>query len=190
MRTKFNGNGKNKGGRPSKYDPDKYPHMAREATKAGMTDVALARLFNVSIQSIDGWKREHPEFLKAIKEGKDKFDSDRVENALLDNCIGYEYDEVRTEEIVVAHKDKKYAVIPAMKVTRTRKKVEGKVSAQQYWLQNRNPDRWKYIVKQIEGSIKLEHEGLEKLERRKVEQLWNAFKREGAVPKKQSSANA
>jgi len=70
----------------------------------GLTDRELAKAFDVEYNTIDYWKRSHPEFLEAMFRGKVDADSKAAES-LLRAAIGYDYPEevahVVNGEIVV-----------------------------------------------------------------------------------------
>jgi len=124
---------KNKGGRPPTYKED-YARQAYVACKnSGCTDPELAELFNVSRTSINNWKNEHPEFLDAIKRGKDEFDVATAENCLKKRIEGYEYQEAKVVEVdgVVTRKEV------------TKKHIAPDVGALCFFLKNRNPERWR-----------------------------------------------
>lgn len=137
---------KRKNGRPSKYNL-LFDNQAKVACREmGATDVQLSKLFGVSEVTLNAWKKEHPEFFKSIKEGRDQFDSEKVEKSLLGRALGYDYMEVRTEDITLTQGRGKGAIkLPAIKVTRTTKHVLPDVGAQCFWLKNRQPSRWKDI---------------------------------------------
>lgn len=126
---------KNKGkqGPLSKYH-DEYPRIAKVACEeGGFTDIGLAKLFNVCKATITIWKREHPEFGDAIRQGKESFDTNYVEKALLKRALGYSYEEVIHE----AGREGK--LVPTRKI---QKHLAGDVKAQIFWLRNRNRKRW------------------------------------------------
>lgn len=83
-------------GRPSKYDPDEHPKLARELTGNGKTQAEMAELFGVCRATIETWQVEHPEFLVAVKLGREDA-TDRVERALFERATGYEH---QTEKIL------------------------------------------------------------------------------------------
>ena len=58
---------------------------------------SLADFFGVTEKTLNNWKHEHPRFLQSLKKGK-VFSDDKVEMALYDRAIGYEYDEVKEEQ--------------------------------------------------------------------------------------------
>jgi DNA-binding XRE family transcriptional regulator len=53
----------------------------------GYTDAQLAKYFNVSEQTLNTWKKKHPEFLESLKAGKDEADS-AVVNSLYEKALG------------------------------------------------------------------------------------------------------
>ena len=157
-------------GRPSKYKDD-YARQALVACKTfGSTEEQLAKLFDVTVETIGNWKKQHEEFFQALKDGKDKFDSKRVESSLLKRALGYEYEEVHEESIIIfkdgeeqrlvekediegygdngkTRKVKK--LVPGVKRKIVTKQVIPDVLAQKYWLNNRHHKRWR-DVKAIE----------------------------------------
>ena len=61
-------------GAPTKYNTE----MNEQVTKLcllGATEEELAKFFNVCQATITNWKREHPEFLASIKEGRAEADA-------------------------------------------------------------------------------------------------------------------
>ena len=61
-------------GAPTKYNTE----MNEQVTKLcllGATEEELAKFFNVCPATITNWKREHPEFLASIKEGRSEADA-------------------------------------------------------------------------------------------------------------------
>ena len=103
-----------KGGRPSSYKED-YVRQAKELAILGLTDEEMAKVFDVSKQTLNAWKQAHPEFLDSLKEGKPLADA-RVANALYNKAIGYEKN------------DKHYPP---------------DTTACIFWLKNRQPDKWR-----------------------------------------------
>lgn len=56
-------------GRPPEYK-EEYAKQAYKLCLLGSTDEQLANFFEVSVRTINNWKRWHPEFLHALKSGK------------------------------------------------------------------------------------------------------------------------
>ena len=67
-------------GRPSSYRPD-YAAVVEKLCLLGARDADLARAFDVSESTIDNWKAAHPEFLAALKAGRELADAE-VANSL------------------------------------------------------------------------------------------------------------
>lgn len=128
-----------KTGRPSKYDPKKHPDLAFWMAHAGLTNKQIAEEFGVTERTIDNWKRDHPEFFRSLKKGKETPD-DQVEAALLRRAKGFTYTEESPQGVV-----KKVALPnPASMI---------------FWLKNRRPKRWREKIEhQIGegGPVKIE----------------------------------
>lgn len=78
-------------GRPSLYDPEEHPPLARELTGNGRTLADLAKAFGVARSTIEEWQKHHPAFSVAIKLGREDA-CDRVERALFERATGYSWD--------------------------------------------------------------------------------------------------
>lgn len=124
---------KKKRGRPTEYDPDYHPAKAEEfCAEYGLIDIKLARLFDVDKAQITRWKKEHPEFRASVRRGKDEFDSKRAEKSLNKRINGYLYTET-TKELTAS----------GMVVTKqVRKHVPPAESSLQFFLRNRQRERW------------------------------------------------
>ena len=59
----------------------------------GATDERIAALMDIDINTLNAWKRDHPEFGKALKDGKMKADAE-VANALYRRATGFWVDVV------------------------------------------------------------------------------------------------
>jgi hypothetical protein len=119
-------------GRPTSYKPE-YAKMAKHVAKLGATDTDLAEIFGVSDATIDNWKAQHPtDFLGPLKEGKAEADA-RVVRSLYQRATGYSYDAVK----IFCSKDGKITKVPY------RVHVPPDVTAQIFWLKNRNPAEWR-----------------------------------------------
>jgi len=71
-------------GRPSEFQPE-FVARAQKLCLLGYTDAELAESFDVSETTINNWKRRYPEFLVAIKEGKENADAE-VASALFERA--------------------------------------------------------------------------------------------------------
>lgn len=125
----------------SKYKPE-YDKQAEVACKLGATDANLAELFGVSITTIQNWKLNHKTFFDTVKNAKDFYDTEGVENALLKRAKGFEYKEVKTVL------DANGKAIPDQTQV-TQKQALPDTGACAFWLKNRNPARWRDKQEQV-----------------------------------------
>jgi hypothetical protein len=82
-----------KDGRPSDYR-EKYDEQARKLCLLGATDVELADFFGVSEQTLNTWKKVHPNFLESMNRGKIIADAEVAEK-LYQRACGYSHDAVK-----------------------------------------------------------------------------------------------
>lgn len=139
-----NGNGKNENnlplvGRPTYYHPvfvkiAEY-HARRGVFTKETTANSIAEMFGVCKKTIYNWFASHPEFLHAIRKLQD-IDDSQVESSILNNAIGYEYEE-RYEN---------YKVVDGIEVLQTithaKKWNAGNPADRKFWAINRMG--WKY----------------------------------------------
>jgi len=78
--------------KPGKWNNDRCRQVF-ELALLGLIDKKIAQAMDVSVQTIDNWKRRHPEFLEAMRAGKDKADA-KVVKALYEVAIGYSHPDV------------------------------------------------------------------------------------------------
>lgn len=140
-------------GRPTKYK-DEYAELAYKLTLLGHTDKELALFFEVDESTINNWKHEYPEFFKSIKKGKEASDIEVV-MALRKRALGYQYEEVRTEESE-----------QGVRSTVTTKEVVPDTTAQIFWLKNRQPKMWR-------DKQDIEHSGDIKVETRPLKDIFD-----------------
>jgi hypothetical protein len=119
-----------KRGRPNTYNP-KYNAQVTKLCLLGATDAELARFFEVSETTIHTWKKDYPEFVEALKKGKEQADA-QVSKSLYQRAIGYSHKEEKIfcqeGEIIRAETIKHYPP---------------EVIACIFWLKNRRPDLWR-----------------------------------------------
>jgi len=131
-----------RGGRPPKYQPT-FAVQAEKLCSLGATDVELADFFGVTIRTIIRWSVEHEEFCHAVKKAKGAFD-DAVERRLYERAMGYTFD----SEKVMAVKGEVVRVP-------IREHVAPDVTAQIFWLKNRQPGRWREKQQvELSGEVK------------------------------------
>ena len=126
-------------GRPSSYDSERYPIIAKAMSRLGATHQEVAAALQVALSNFNKWRKAYPEFEVALKEGKALSDS-HVEDGLYRRALGYEYTEVKVVEDEKAGK----------RTETTTKQRAPDVAAQIFWLKNRKPDQWR-DVREVTG---------------------------------------
>lgn len=119
-------------GRPSKYDP-RFARAARKLCELGATDADLAKAFSTTTTTIRNWGSTYPDFLAALKLGKEAYDA-LVERSLAARAMGYTFD---AEEIKVV--EGRVVRVPV------RKHVPPDTTACIFWLKNRRPEQWRDV---------------------------------------------
>ena len=117
-------------GRPSKFD-EKFCAQAEKLCKLGATDKELADFFEVSEQTLNNWKHEHPAFLESLKKGKAIADAE-VAAKLFHRAIGYEHADVHVSNYQ-----------GTVTITPLTKHYAPDTTAAIFWLKNRRPDLWR-----------------------------------------------
>ncbi len=132
----------------------------------GLTNEQIATNLGVGKTTFYKMLNEHSELSELLKKGKEIVDYE-VENALLKRALGYEYDE-STYEVKYDEKQEKYVEVLTKRVTKQvspdttaqikrgkeivdyevenallKNALDGNVTAQIYWLNNRKPKQWR-----------------------------------------------
>jgi hypothetical protein len=121
---------KKKRGRPDTYKPE-FCKQATELCLLGATDADLARFFEVSEMTVNNWKKNYPDFLLALKKGKEIADG-AISKSLYRRGIGYTH----KEEKIFCYEGE---IIRAD----TLKHYPPETIACIFWLKNRRPDLWR-----------------------------------------------
>lgn len=119
-----------KTGRPTKYRKE-YDQQAYDLALMGMTDLELAKFFHVTGASINEWQKVHPSFSKALTSARE-FAAGKVVAAMYKNALGYDHDE-----------DKIFNDNGTAMVVKTVKHYPPNQAAAQFFLKNRDPDKWR-----------------------------------------------
>jgi hypothetical protein len=121
-----------KRGRPTAYLLQ-YAEQARRLAMLGLTDAEMAEFFSVSERTLNTWKKAHPDFLQSLKAGKIEADT-HVASGLYQSAIG--------GHVVTESREQK---APDGSITRTTetKQVPPNVTAQLFWLKNRQSTKWR-----------------------------------------------
>ena len=114
-------------GRPTSYQ-DSYVQQAYQLCVLGAIDRQLAEAFNVSEQTINTWKKKHPDFLESVNKGKLLADA-LVAKSLFMSATG--------AHLIVEQRETVQGI--TLKTSRT---VLPGLKAQMFWLKNRQPKLW------------------------------------------------
>ena len=83
-------------GRKSKYETHVEPHLEHiRAWVVSMTEAQIAERLGISEQSLNTYKREHPELMEAIVQGRQDLTTG-LKDALRKKAFGYTYTETKT----------------------------------------------------------------------------------------------
>jgi hypothetical protein len=118
-------------GRPTKYKAE-YCEEVTRLCLLGLTDEQLAQYFEISVATLNTWKNTHPDFLEAIKDGKERADA-KVGASLYNKALGY------TETIKEEKIDKDGCVHEVEREIH----VPPDTTAAIFWLKNRRKDDWR-----------------------------------------------
>lgn len=130
-------------GRPTKYK-EEYNDQAYKLCLLGHTDAELASFFDVSEQTVNAWKHEHPEFLESLKKGKEIADGNVIAS-LYHRANGYSHEEVDIKVI-----EGQIVQTPLVK------HYPPDATSAIFWLKNRQPKKWRdKQVTEHEGAIEI-----------------------------------
>ncbi|MGH1360993.1 MAG: helix-turn-helix domain-containing protein [Burkholderiaceae bacterium] len=119
-------------GQPTKYKPE-YVAQSKRLCLLGATDEQLADFFEVHVDTIYEWKKVHPEFSEALKEGKFAADA-KVAESLYKRATGYEH---RAVKIVADAKTKEDHTVEYTE------RFAPDTTAAIFWLKNRQSALWR-----------------------------------------------
>jgi len=138
-------------GRRTSYDA-KYNKIVENLGAEGATDKILYTILGISKATLHRWKHQYPDFAEAIWRGKDSYDGDQIESAVVKKAKGYQFDEV-TQEVTSVYKDGRVVETRMMPTKIVTKEVPPDPAAQKLWLTNRRQGRFPNDNKlQISGS--------------------------------------
>lgn len=122
-------------GRPSKYKTE-YAELAYKFCLLGATDQRLADFFEVSLDTVQEWKRVHPEFVSALINGREVADAE-IAASLYHRAKGYVHteDDIRTVSVGGGQSE--------IVITPTLKHYPPDTAAASLWLRNRQSAKWR-----------------------------------------------
>lgn len=121
-----------KTGRPSLYDADEHPRIARRVMGEGKTLSDLAEVLGVNRSTVDQWRTDHVEFSGMVELGRIDA-TDRVERALFERATGY------------SHASEKIVVLAGLDIERVPivEHYPPDTAAALAWLKNRRSGEWR-----------------------------------------------
>lgn len=134
---------KKKPGRPTAYR-EEFAAQAYNLCLLGATNADLARSFGVVEATIDNWIASIPEFLGAIKAGREEADA-KVAKRLYSRACGYEHKAVK----IFAD-----AKTGAEHVVEYIERYPPDTVAAIFWLKNRRPAQWRE-KQELDHNVKL-----------------------------------
>lgn len=145
-------------GRKSMYTPERV-EIITKAIKAGRTYKDAFTSAGIGKDAFYAWLHDKPEFADAVKNAEREYNEwynttlvQDCKRSLRDLVLGFDYEEVKTEECTA--KDGKTKIT---KTTRTKKHVAPNPTAIIFALTNRDPENWKNRqTNEITGNIKTE----------------------------------
>jgi len=138
------------GGRPTKYKKE-FAEQAKKLCRLGATDKSIADFFDIAESTLNKWKKDHPEFMESLKEGKLLADAE-VADKLYHRAIGYSHKEIKLAQQEGVFTDEKEVI----------KHYAPDPTAAIFWLKNRQPELWRDRPAEREvddtpiGNIKIE----------------------------------
>lgn len=112
-------------------DPEYYNLLMYGKIREGATLKQVAAQIGISQENLSKWLNQYPDFKKSYIEAKRPVDA-KVEAMLLKRCVGYEVEET---EIYTDERGQE-------KTKKIIRHIPPDVGAQQFWLKNRQKERW------------------------------------------------
>jgi hypothetical protein len=130
-------------GRRLLYNPKVHDPAAVALAELGATTAQLAQGLGTGVRTLENWMKKFPDFGEQVRAAKDAYDSTVVEKSLLRACSGYTFVEKYYELRFPECKDGEPAGEPKMTlVKRVKKHYPPSPRSIEYWLNNRQSDRW------------------------------------------------
>lgn len=134
---------KKKAGRPTKFEKKLLPKV-KKLVQLGATDFEIVQILGIAMSTFSLWKAKHKAFSEALSDWKQNANK-RVERSLYERAVGYKFE----EEKIFCNKDGEVTRVDVVTL------IPPDVRAQQYWLNNRDPDNWRHF-QQVELTGKLD----------------------------------
>ena len=108
----------------------------------GLAERDIAHNLNVAMSTFSQYKLDHPELQDALARGKEYVDNVIVVNAYLRRATGYTTEETRREYKYMPNPDTGVMERVLVKESVQEVHIAGDARAMEFWLCNRQPDKW------------------------------------------------
>lgn len=125
-------------GRPPSYKAE-HARQAKWHCLLGATNPDLAKLFDVSLSTVESWLRDHPTFARAVKAGREEADA-KVTRRLYERARGYSHSAVK----IFCNKDGAVTQVPYVE------HYPPDTTAAIFWLKNRQRSKWRDRMEFVE----------------------------------------
>ncbi|EES49692.1 Xaa-His dipeptidase [Clostridium botulinum] len=125
--------------------------------ESGCTDKEIAGKLDISYSTFKRYKSSNKALKDLMAQCKDK-KNEEVEQALFNNCIGYEYEEevpVKIKEEVMAEDEQTVLIKERVVVKKVKKYCKPDLAAQKYWLNNMKKAKWSDDPNKVSNDKKL-----------------------------------
>lgn len=139
-------------GRPSSFQ-EEYIGQTQKLCALGATDEEIADFFDISRRTLNRWKTTYPEFVEALRRGKDAA-NDRVEDSLYHRALPREIEEeqaIKLKKVTYNENGKRASEEERVEIVKVRKFIPPDTTAMIFWLKNRRPDQWRDVHKHEHG---------------------------------------
>jgi len=119
------------GEKNSKYKPE-YDELVYNYCLLGATDKRIADFFDVTEQTVNNWKNDHPSFFESMSAGKIQADA-VVARALFKRATGYIGKKTVTASFQGEIGD----------IQEVDEHIQPDITAIMFWLRNRQPEVWR-----------------------------------------------
>lgn len=138
-------------GRPSSFKPE-FIEQGYSLALLGATDAELAAAFDISVDSLNVYKKQHPEFSASLKAGKTAADA-QMAASLYKRGLGFEFIEkqpIKLKEVEYEN-GRRVRETERVEIVDVQRVVPPDTTAAIFWLKNRRKQDWR-DVHQVDGS--------------------------------------
>lgn len=122
-----------------------YIELIKMWKRDGMSNQEIADKLSIKRSTLYNFQNQHEELKNALFKDGDLIDAE-IENKVLANAMGFDYEEEQILQRKVVHYDdngKKLTEVTEPVVVKIHKTKLSDQSAAQWWLKNKRPGKWK-----------------------------------------------